>query len=153
MASVGINAAAGPEPEPQPEGPEDEIEHDEANNLVSVNVVDVEFERDQAAARNQAARNQGHDAKRDTERRGSGTASVAAFVEDVCAACEQVEAKYGFQPSSVRNQRENILMLVANIWRCVPVAPAACLAPRLLLAAAVSLRGAQHAQAARWRRR
>jgi hypothetical protein len=77
-----------------PEG--DEAEY--APGLVAVNIVDVGYER--AAAEDHR------------------TPSIAVFVEDVCTVCVTVEETYGFQPSSVRNQRENILMLVANIWRC-----------------------------------
>ena len=36
-------------------------------------------------------------------------------------ACELVEMQFGFQPDNVRNQRENVLMLLGNILSCVPV--------------------------------
>ena len=34
-------------------------------------------------------------------------------------ACDEFCPKFGFQPSSVRNQRENVLMLAANIYSTV----------------------------------
>jgi hypothetical protein len=93
--AAGGGADRPPQPaDRDPEG--DEAEY--APGLVAVNIVDVGYER--AAAEDDR------------------TPSIAVFVEDVCTVCVTVEETYGFQPSSVRNQRENILMLVANIWRC-----------------------------------
>jgi hypothetical protein len=114
-----INAGSEPEPELEPVDrtidSKKEAKYDQANDLVKVNIVDVDYEKEEA--------NRGH----------SGTVSIAEFVEDVCTICKEVEDKYGFQPSSVRNQRENILMLLANIWRCAPVVAAVCLALCVML--------------------
>jgi len=87
-------------------GPSDDDELDEEGQ-VRVNIVAMEYEL-QAFKEGVAAQ-------------GDGTPSIAEFVEDVSRACEEVKDKYGFQPSSVRNQQENILMLAANIWRCARV--------------------------------
>ena len=36
-------------------------------------------------------------------------------------ACELIEVQFGFQPDNVRNQRENVLMLLGNILSGIPV--------------------------------
>jgi hypothetical protein len=36
-------------------------------------------------------------------------------------ACDEICPQFGFQPSSVHNQRENVLMLAANIYKTIPL--------------------------------
>ena len=42
--------------------------------------------------------------------------SMEPFVVDVSSACAELERRFGFQHSSVQNQRENVIMLLSNIY-------------------------------------
>lgn len=92
-----------PPPNPSPSADEHGHAHDVMTREFHCNYVDVEWELDKAKGLGLAS--------------VPATPEVGAFVEDVTQACDRAQELYGLQPSSVQNQRENVLMLLANL-RC-----------------------------------